>query len=608
MGQSENVVPQNPLTAVGDWEASDGGLFHWTWIWFGLLGLAGIFWPLAFWIAGHSHALVWLVLSVLVLVRGVALVGMWDTSSVCCAAEPSVVSQTPQFWNLCVTFFGQMRLAQQQCHGWKGGWIWTCTTARQKAGSRLRCSRSGVRLSWWLTVMLVLQGNFRVGEASHPGPSRTDCCWHLGVANPSGLNGKLDQVNHMGGDVWLLSETQLSQHGVAKFHKGLKMLKSPWRYAVAGAPCSMRSRTDTGNHSGVMVLSKMPARALAHDFSGDAYTSARVQVVGLAVADVWVTLGVLYGVPCNAQHKQARFQTDALLADLVDRVACQATGPRAIGGDFNFGPTELQQLDRLRALGFREVQDLRAWRFGISAEATGRGARRIDQLWISPELQRVYQGTVVSFDQWADHATVCASFAHEGLSVSVAAWPTPSSFPWPTEWTCQLDVECGGDLTSAYAQFWNQVEGQAKCWSRHHGVPVSKHQCGRGGVLDTTPTRTFLCPVKKARKGDVQPTFHGVSLQHARFFRQLRRLQSLARILQKGVSTWTSQINRDETWRAVRMAVGFPGGFGPWWTSNGLVPKLSGPLPLCSVVLLWILPGLSFMASKPSCRSTRLTW
>ena len=120
----------------------------------------------------------------------------------------------------------------------------------------------------------------------------------------------------------------------------------------------------------------------------------------MAVADTWVTVGMLYGLPCNASHKQARYQTDALLAELVDRVACQTVGPRAMGGDFNYGPEELDQIARLQALGFREAQDLRAWRHGCSVEPTGRGSKRIDQLWLSPELQRGYLDTTVAFDHW----------------------------------------------------------------------------------------------------------------------------------------------------------------------------------------------------------------
>ena len=426
--------------------------------------------------------------------------------------------------------------------------------------------------------MVFLLGLLRVGEAAHPGPDPDT--WTLGIANPSGLNGKLDQVAHLTGDVWLMSETQLSQKGVSSFTKGLKMLKSPWRYVIPGAPCTSRQRTDTGTHAGVMVVSRHPARALPHGFSTEVFESARVQVAGVALAGTWVTVGVMYGFPCNAHHKQARFQTESILADLVERVGLQTVGPRAIGGDFNYGPEELEQVERLKELGFREVQDLRALRHGFSVEPTGRGTRRLDQLWISPELQHAYCMTQVDFDHWADHAAVSASFSLAALSSAVHVWRVPQPFPWPAEWSCKVCVDFQGDLTTSYAQFWNQVETQAKGWNQHHGLSVTRKQCGRASVLETTPTRHFLAPVKKGREGDIQPEYLGVSLQHARFFRQLRRLQSLCRILAKGELSWSGRFNRDDTWRAIRTAVGFPGGFGLWWGVQGLQPVLEGPLPL----------------------------
>ena len=265
-------------------------------------------------------------------------------------------------WHLVFTFLtlsvlfclccGQSVYAQM-LHGVLGDQFWTSPSSLMRA-KRVR-SRFGCCIALrWLPLLLFL-GGFRVGEASHPGPESADSVWSLGVANPSGLNGKLDQINHMHGQAWILSETQLSRQGLSGFVKGLKMLRSPWKYVVAGAPCQLRHGTDTGSHSGVMFLSKYPARALPHTFDADAYVSGRLQVVGMAVHDVWVTAGLLYGMPMNANHKQARYQTDALLAELVDRVGLNATGPRVIGGDFNFGPDELPQLARLHDLGFREV-------------------------------------------------------------------------------------------------------------------------------------------------------------------------------------------------------------------------------------------------------------
>lgn len=227
---------------------------------------------------------------------------------------------------------GNVFAAQEQRHGDVSGWFWNCTATRRTArccfGSSVSCT--GLRRGM---LFFLLAGTMRIGEALHPGPP-PGSTWTLGIANPSGLNGKLDQVNHLPGDAWIFSETQLSQRGVSAFAKGLKMLQSPWRYMVAGAPCVSRARTDTGTHAGVMLVSRFPSRALPHNFASDVYASARVQVVGMAVADTWVTVGMLYGVPCNAHHKQARYQTDAMLSDLVDRIGCQTIGPRAIGGDF----------------------------------------------------------------------------------------------------------------------------------------------------------------------------------------------------------------------------------------------------------------------------------
>ena len=72
----------------------------------------------------------------------------------------------------------------------------------------------------------------------------------------------------------------------------------------------------------------------------------------------------------------------------------------------------------------------------------------------------------------------------------------------------------------------------------------------------------------------------GVSLQHARYFKQLRRLQALAHYTASRAWTLNSQVNRDDTWRAIRRAPGFAGGFGVWWTSQGLLPAFPSGLPL----------------------------
>jgi len=110
---------------------------------------------------------------------------------------------------------------------------------------------------------------------------------------------------------------------------------------------------------------------------------------------------------------------ECLIAKWIDRVALQSHGPRIIAGDFNYAVEELGQLKRLQDMGFREVQDLAAYRWGQSVSSTGRGAKRIDQVWISPELQVHLTAVAIEFDHWADHAAVIASFRAWGMPCTV---------------------------------------------------------------------------------------------------------------------------------------------------------------------------------------------
>jgi hypothetical protein len=276
----------------------------------------------------------------------------------------------PVFW-FCVHML-VVNILKVLWNGLSAGWTWTFPG--QKGLCRdSSCFLRSPLLRRWFCLVLLCSHMLRIGEASHPGPAAET--WQFGLCNPSGLNGKIDQIAHMEGQIWVLAETHLSKHGFTKFRHGLKALQAPWKYAVPGAACPTRSSSVTGNHSGVLLLSQYPARAIPHNFDAEQFALARMQVAGVAVQDVWVTVGMLYGLPCNASHKQAKFQTESMLSELIDRVAVQGIGPRVIAGDFNYASHELPQLRRLQELGFREVQECAAHRWGQSVQSTGRGAK-----------------------------------------------------------------------------------------------------------------------------------------------------------------------------------------------------------------------------------------
>ena len=144
----------------------------------------------------------------------------------------------------------------------------------------------------------------------------------------------------------------------------------------------------------------------------------------------------------------------------------------------------------------------------------------------------------------------------------------------------------------AYAQFWQQLETQAQCWNAQQGKYISRAQCGRAQTLATQTRKWQGSPPKLGREGEVQPKYFGISLQHARYFRQLRRLQALTQLLKKGLASDNAITNAQETWRAIRGAAGFPGGFVHWWAQHGLGFTLASPLQLP-----YFLPALEVVES-----------
>lgn len=85
-------------------------------------------------------------------------------------------------------------------------------------------------------------GLIRIGEALNPGPQSVASkqTWTLGICNPSGLNSKVDQCAFLDGDVWLISESQLTTHGLHRFKTGMRQLGSEFSYFVPGFPSPHR--------------------------------------------------------------------------------------------------------------------------------------------------------------------------------------------------------------------------------------------------------------------------------------------------------------------------------------------------------------------------------
>ena len=424
----------------------------------------------------------------------------------------------------------------------------------------------------------------RVGEASHPGPvnlEQDQFCWHLGLCNPSGVNSKYDQLSHQAGDIWLVCESHLTKHGYTRFRKGLNQLQSPFKYTVPGAPCQPRSESDVGGFSGVLTLSRFPARPLPNDFDASLFNTGRIQVSGICVHGLWVTAGLVYGFPDSPTIRNRTFQTECLLDEVVRRVGSQTIGPRVVAGDFNHGPSELKQLELLRSYGFRELQEIALCRWGREIVATGRGSKNIDQVWVSPELQSLLLDVQIEHDVWAGHSTVSGIFASQNTPLVESVWRMPTSFSWPSMEFFHPQCDWTRDLTKEYASFWFQHESAAAEVIPESCARPPSRSLGRGATLSSHKVWRNHPPCRMGREGDIQPSFFGSSRIHSQWFRQLRRVQSLLR-MQQSSSLKPSHLDQlHSVWKAIGNAQGFDQGFPQWWIQqkNLQVPVLPIPPP-----------------------------
>ena len=93
-----------------------------------------------------------------------------------------------------------------------------------------------------------------------------------------------------------------------------------------------------------------------------------------------------------------------------------------------------------------------------------------------------------------------------------------------------------------------------------------------------------VCHVRVGRTGDFQPQFHGCSVRHAQWIRQVRRLQAFVR---SSGGSGHSLVYRQHVWAAILHAPGFDGGFSQWW--GNCAHKVHGS----PVVLPWFPPAES---------------
>ena len=417
---------------------------------------------------------------------------------------------------------------------------------------------------------------YRIGEAANPGPVQAEVATGLtiGAMNPTGLLTKSFLLPELPGSVpaiWGVAETQLSAPGIHKFKQELHFRKSPYKL-FHGAPAPLRSNSSKaigGKHVGSAFLTTVPSRPLQSTWPVDTWDQARFVANTFYVQDEWVHGATFYGPAFQADLPAVKAAANDLLSHLTYRVVISLKGKRFICGDFNQVEGQLPETAIWSQHGWKEAQQLAYELYGTPIQCTCKHKTTKDFLWLSPELCQYFERCIVDDSVFKDHAVLCAKFRPFNKPDSVPVWKIPKPLPWNDlgrlpAGTFQLNPASQIDPCLQIAQdFESRVLDKGKTSTQ----PVIACQVGRSATTDVKQVQSYTRPLPPGRHGDFVPTFHGISLQHVRWVKQLRRFESFSRTQDSGL-TLAQVTHRQREWRSILRAPGFPQGFAGWWKSQ----------------------------------------
>eukprot|EP00438_Fugacium_kawagutii_P034912 Skav206373 [mRNA] locus=scaffold834:175796:187689:- [translate_table: standard] len=408
----------------------------------------------------------------------------------------------------------------------------------------------------------------RMGEAGNPGPDfQAEDLLTVGVSNPGGLRGKECHVLELDVGIWTMAETQLSTQSMrpsaGRFRAGGRNMNRAVRPLFsAGAPLRTGSSW-AGSWSGVATIADWPSARLNLVWPQEHWSSARVLVSRHWIGQYPIVVGGFYGFAQGPTWPQSRKLSDSLLETMTTNIVMGMQGIRIIQGDFNYNPGELLQQRIWRRYGWCEAQELAEQLFDHQTQMTCKNSTQRDQIWLSPEAASLMRGIHV-FDLFADHKAVSVKLAIPGTMTSISTWPRPSKLPWQEistdDWhpACDLNFSQDADSTAFFSQWSANLESAcAERYNEGTGKHLPRSCRGRAQRLQPLHQKPFTPGSKPSRAGEVALQHDVVGSATRRWFKQLRRIQSLMHAVVAGNDTPTAVNYRLELWTSIVRAPGF---------------------------------------------------
>lgn len=420
-----------------------------------------------------------------------------------------------------------------------------------------------------MLVFLVSILSFRFGEAIHPGPS-----FSFGSINPSGLLGKAELLNSLPEGCFGVCESHLSRLGTQQFRNELKAHQSHFRFLSTAPAPLIREAVGVigGKCTGVGLLSSYPARNLSCDFPMNIQQEARVQATAVCIHGTWIKVGICYGYAHCHNSLATRQKTDDLLGLVVNKIALQCNGPRIIMGDFNQPYGVLPQEDVLKSCGFVELQQFGSLKWNRAPRPTCRSVTTKDFVWISPELIPLLEDIFMDDSLFPDHSVLGGTFRFGAPFEPVNIWRKPLPIPWDETQPSnenEAPIDEFGDTCHHLQNIFQHMEERVHKNLVQQGKPgLQPQHRGRCQTVSTQLCKKQIPPIKKGRKMDVQPGFQGENFKHVVWLKQLRRLQSLTRILSASNFSASHLDHGTQLWEVILTTRGFGGSFREWWQNR----------------------------------------
>ena len=411
--------------------------------------------------------------------------------------------------------------------------------------------------------------HLRLGEASNPGPD-----FWLGTVNPTGMRGKEAVLADLPRGVWGVTETHLSGVNMRTVTTALKrsaFQKSRQIQCITGAPLPLRARSQSaGTWAGVLTFGDALIRDVQIQWPTHEYQQGRVMITQAWHGPFSLLGACMYGWAKGPTWPQAQRDTTRLFQTLVQEIGLSRGGPRYIMGDFNHPLEDLEGWQILQEQGWKDSQDLANELWGQEYKYTCKGRTITDHILLSPELIRLVRA-VETWEWFADHAALGIRLEIPCMNLTQTVWNLPGAIPWEDiryeQWYHSINTisdRSHMDLDQRVRQWAEDYESSFEGHSdKFRQLP--NHLRGRCQRLQAEVRDASAPLLTPSRPGEVKMSQETLGRAVQRWFRQLRRLQSLLHSVRANKQTVDAQLYRIELWSSICRAKGFHNGFRDWW-------------------------------------------